>query len=503
MGKCLMLGVAVAALTAVFAGAGCGDRSRTVRGSHAGGSGGMLSSSSSSGGMGGAGGSVVVPTVYLYVDPAQGDDGQDGSEDTPLKTIRQALKLAQEGYGIRLLPGTYAQSANGESWSYSVPAGIAIEADSSKVVLENDSSNAVDGFVVSGDLLMRNIVLKGFAVALNIDTGNVELKAVDFVDGTLSLKGTAKVAVNDASAFQGSALLRAAGVAELTVSDFVSKAIASDQVFLEIDEGAVARMSGGQFMQPKIGPRMFVAKGSSQLTLDGVAILGAQFEENSQPAEHLVYGLDKSSVVLTNVNISHPTADMDANANDDSLVFLEGEAQMTVTGGSLSGGAWVIRLNGNARLGADGVAISKALTGVELESGELVMSNSNLDGCETGIFVGGESATVQLRGTKIINSLNLNVWLNPLTGAVWSIDMGNTQEVGNNTFQGAGNLGGNVLIEGVDSGIVVEMRGNTWNPSLQGADANGKYTPMEVTPPMGQGFSGENYSIFGQATLRL
>lgn len=439
-----------------------------------------------------------MPEVFVYVDPANGDDGQDGSVDAPLKTLREALKQATAGYGIRLFPGTYSQTTNGESWSYEVPKGVFIEAVSTKVAFENDSANEVDGLLVSGDLNVESVLFKGFAVALTADSGSVKLKAVDFVDSDVFVRGAAKVDMVQGCGFQGASQLRAAGVSEVMVSDFAPKALADTRSFVACDEGAIVTLKSATFTQPATGTWMFASKASSQLTLDGIAIAGPKMAEEASGDERLIYATDKSVVSLNSVTFTLGEANTDPDLFDDSLVFADSEANVTVTGSTLQGGGYALKLRGGAQFTGDGVFATKAQTCFELEGGSIVLKNSELKECETGIFAADVALTLEMRGTKIINHSNYGVWLNPGVGAQWTIDMGTTQEAGANTLQGSGT---NLLVEGGQTGLVVEARGNIWDPNEQGAGSDGKYNPTEVMA--GMGISGKNYSLFGLATLRL
>ena len=63
----------------------------------------------------------------LYVDSKQGSDRQgNGSEESPLKTITQALKLAQPNTVIHLNPGTYSEQT-GESFPLIIRNGVTIQ----------------------------------------------------------------------------------------------------------------------------------------------------------------------------------------------------------------------------------------------------------------------------------------------------------------------------------------------------------------------------------------
>ncbi|VEP14806.1 conserved hypothetical protein [Hyella patelloides LEGE 07179] len=58
---------------------------------------------------------VRVETTIIYVDSQIGDDNNQGARNTPLKTITQALKIAQDNAVISLAPGDYNETT-GESF---------------------------------------------------------------------------------------------------------------------------------------------------------------------------------------------------------------------------------------------------------------------------------------------------------------------------------------------------------------------------------------------------
>ena len=70
---------------------------------------------------------IAAEANILYVDPEGGDDRQgDGSEQSPLKTITQALKLAQPNTVISLNPGTYSEQT-GESFPLIIRNSVTIQ----------------------------------------------------------------------------------------------------------------------------------------------------------------------------------------------------------------------------------------------------------------------------------------------------------------------------------------------------------------------------------------
>ncbi|MGK7951585.1 MAG: DUF1565 domain-containing protein [Xenococcaceae cyanobacterium] len=69
---------------------------------------------------------ISTETNILYVDSARGSDGGEGSQQSPLKTITQALKLAQPDTIIELSPGTYSEET-GESFPLIIDKSITLQ----------------------------------------------------------------------------------------------------------------------------------------------------------------------------------------------------------------------------------------------------------------------------------------------------------------------------------------------------------------------------------------
>ena len=78
-------------------------------------------------------------------------------------------------------------------------------------------------------------------------------------------------------------------------------------------------------------------------------------------------------------------------------------------------------------------------------------------------------------------------------------DLGRVGEPGNNAFAGNGNTG--LAFENV-LGINATAAGNTWNPSVQGADANGLY-PHQVLSPQSPNADGPNFRVVKGTRLAL
>ncbi len=67
-----------------------------------------------------------ITTKTIYVDPNRGNDTASGSQVSPLKTITQALRIAQPNTTISLAPGTYSE-ATGEVFPLIIKTNITLQ----------------------------------------------------------------------------------------------------------------------------------------------------------------------------------------------------------------------------------------------------------------------------------------------------------------------------------------------------------------------------------------
>ncbi len=94
----------------------------------------------------------------LFVNPAIGTDSSNGSEQTPLKTITQALRVVQPNTIIVLAPGTYSV-ATGETFPLQLKPGTTIKGeprDRGQTVIIKGS-----GFFLSRSFARQNVTIVG------------------------------------------------------------------------------------------------------------------------------------------------------------------------------------------------------------------------------------------------------------------------------------------------------------------------------------------------------
>ncbi|KAM3113619.1 DUF1565 domain-containing protein [Phormidesmis sp. 146-33] len=97
-------------------------------------------------------------TSVLFVNPASGNDRGSGSEQAPLKTITQALRVVQPGTIIMLAPGTYS-AKTGETFPLYLKPGTTIKGEprdrGQSIIIQGG------GFFLSRTFARQNVAIVG------------------------------------------------------------------------------------------------------------------------------------------------------------------------------------------------------------------------------------------------------------------------------------------------------------------------------------------------------
>ncbi len=98
------------------------------------------------------------PASVLFVNPASGNDSGNGSEQSPFKTITQALRVVQPGTIILLAPGTYS-AKTGETFPLYLKPGTTIKGEprdrGQSVIIQGG------GFFLSRTFARQNVAIVG------------------------------------------------------------------------------------------------------------------------------------------------------------------------------------------------------------------------------------------------------------------------------------------------------------------------------------------------------
>ncbi len=459
---------------------------------------GGTSGSAGSGGASGSGGTTSAPPIVhgLYLSPT-GLDTNGGSHDAPYLTLAKAVAGAQSGDTLVLLDGTYAPQT-----FVNIPDGVNVVADHSGAAILGCSfgkmftllgSSYIGGVTFNNcsqpvvattagkldmvDLLVINGSDSSGAGSIHIGGTVVATFSASTPEHVYTMGGTNTLGVSDSASltvtsgifknlnngsFSGNATLRASATSKLLVKD---------TVFVDVSQPGV---SGGD---------------SADITLDHVTmdVLG----NNAV--------LLRDNATFTSKNQTHLALTALAPSRAQCVATANGAISITDTDitGCSSGVVGVLPTNltitGSHIHDNDGLGIDVNTNG----TGTLTVTNTELNNNGTlssqipgAVRVTGSILNVKFRGVNVHNNggTNPNYYGIAMQGTSGSsYDFGTFASPGGNTFLGG--TGGAALTIQSPAGLTVPAVGNTWVPSLQGADASGKYavtsgTKLEIIGPV-------------------
>ncbi|HET9959951.1 MAG TPA: right-handed parallel beta-helix repeat-containing protein [Polyangiaceae bacterium] len=479
--------------------------------------------SGASAGMGGQNGGGEI-----FVDPSSGSDDAAGTREAPLQTIEKASALAvtRGSDAIRLLDGTYdatterkfraAPSSTCDADSGLVlPSGIELTADhpgKAELIVTSGSGLCLSGARVSGLRLSRAAL--GGAV-LSMDAGTVEIEETTFSNcGYPGISGFV-------SADALSACVVARGTAEVslvpssqepvwrwgTVGTWI---VALDSSVVSVGSGIVeANSSAGS---------LFVAAGDSKLTISGV-------QATSNVNTIAMETQDRAEIAaqhgkVTGFGVGLYTQSESTKATLEDWMFAETTTAVYLTGSKkeqttvqlraveITGSQRAVVVNNcEAALTIEDSTLRNNAIGVLFSgSGQLTLRDSRVEGGDRGVraFAASGTYSVTLRNTVIAQ--NKIVGLSLEGALLGTYDLGTVGSPGGNTLVGNASEAAtpsNLVVIGTGN-PTVQAVGNTWEKSLQGADANGQYVitgageKLEV-----QNGTGPNYVLGEGVKLRL
>ncbi len=110
--------------------------------------------------------SIEHPDVHIYVSAQTGDDANDGSEDSPFKTITRALASVSGSEAhpvtIHVAAGTYAKSTNGETFPLNMKSWVSLIGEDRKTAIL-DAEYYYSTSVVSCDNV-DNVTIEGLTI---------------------------------------------------------------------------------------------------------------------------------------------------------------------------------------------------------------------------------------------------------------------------------------------------------------------------------------------------
>lgn len=450
----------------------------------------------------------------VFVDPTAGLDTQAGTAAAPFKTIKKALSVVPVGSTVWLADGSYNAANQGGAGALVLPDGARVSAlHVGLAILEGlpVTASAASGTLL-GVVLDQGSTLTAsntVAVTPTFTLVDVLFKSRALAGATLSVAGKTKVSASQTS-FNGP--LPSLGILNLT-----------DSAELLLTGGTI---DGGGSGTAGFGYQLISVKGTSKLTLDGVTM------KSSMAAGILVAGSTSAApavVALRNGTVLDGLGSAGNCAAGGSVVVVQ-NADVTVDASeiknALSAGICVrngaasniaLTLKNSAKLTNDIYAVrsepgtsseitlvvngasftSNAGSGIYFDgSGSFDLTATTMTGNGSGLTIYSSVATtVKARSSTFSNNTQLGLALT--TSGPLTVDLGTAASQGKNTLTGNVITGLRLDVPAAQTHSAV---GNTWNASVQSADAAGHFTDgTDVVGPM----NGTSYVLVNASTLTL
>jgi hypothetical protein len=480
-------------------------------------------------------------SLAYYIDPANGDDANPGTDLLPFKTIEHAASLATDGDTIWFEDGSYGwqtEPAFRDDVTIRIADGVELRAvTAGAATLFSKVDNFGDGgFAFAGDTYIYGLHFLGFNPALRADHGDIVLDSVTFEspwDEQICNYGK-------------HALIMLSGTAKMTMLlDDRSVLFSRGKCLVRLDDDATLDVNGGQLSGASWETyssevAVFSAWGRSQLRIDGLRV-----RNNQLP----IIGAWDSAVV----SLEH--ASMQGGAVEPGrappLIHVSDDASLRVEGTWFNGAdlqcclCAVVIENGQraaANVVLKDVAMSHCKGAVSLHSdSDVRLENVTLSDNDAGLTVRGSTGdgslevlashissndghgividagtgtfSVSLRNTTVTQNGGDGIRLGrtPGFGGVARLDLGTLQERGWNDLHDNGrSLPGSVnlrIMDDVASDLFAV--GNAWDLNTQGSDSVGEYYPYGFSAVYAADHQllGTNYAFEGTAsdtiTLRL
>lgn len=436
-----------------------------------------------------------------FVDPSAGDDGHDGSEQTPFKTLTHALAVVRPGSTVMLEPGTYG-TAGGEVWpevdehaevsGIPVPAGVRLES----VTPGEATLVAADGqtgllFQAGGAVV--GLTFQNFLIAISASGGPLELTSVTLQGGSAS----------DATNL-GLKVFGQNGPVQITCDDLTIKDLRCNGTGMYLQYGAAVTLKGGS-ISGDWSPSTTADASCRGAT--GINILNGALQMTGVQLSHLKEaGIDAregSTVFVKQGGMSQ--LGIAVNLSDDASIHLKG---LSISEGSIG----IYARSAQSTVALRNVTIASQSDDAVYAAGRLLIDQSTLQANTTGVELDHNPASAVLTdvtfqdGTTGIDNRGGSLYLrgsnfSSVEVAVKSAydgtnDLGKVSDQGENTFHATDT---NVDVGGSGGPQTVWAVGNTWWPNVQGADASGHYATQALAGPQ----DGKNFNLSSTETIQF
>ncbi len=432
-----------------------------------------LGDDSSGAGAGGDEGALVIP--HVFVDALGGLNTNPGTQQAPFRTLSRALSSAMRGQTVYLSSGTY-DVGHGEVFPLQVPDGVRVEAVTAGDALVL-GDGALRGLRFSGSGAVRGVRIRGFRYALLAHTGEQVIEVAELGDAGCAamLSGDARMVLDDCEIADSRSAFDVSDSAELVVSGGEIRDLGPDcehDTGLGVASGMATVRFDGVDAHDVAGP--LTLRDTSRAVIEQSVLERVGDSDCGFASAFVVHGAAALHVERTTT--THPLGGGVHVGGDFAVVDIEASLIDVATRGIYVTGQALVTVMGTTLSTAQGEPLS---AGVEVRNSgaDVALENTRIDGAfYKGIFVA--SGSVKVRDTRIGHAA-FGVYVGG-----GSVDLGTLTDPGGNTVQTIAETALHVA-PATSAGVVVQAVGNTWLPSVQGADESGYYAPGDLSGPAG------------------
>lgn len=439
----------------------------------------------------------------VWVSPLLGSDANPGTQAKPFKTLKKAVSVVSPQHTVFMMPGEYTK-AGGEDWPLTLPAGLTLEATDTGVTLLGGGGLS-SGLVLKGNTL-KGLQIKHFLLALQAQGGQNTLNEVgmEWVGVGLSVGAATSVNVINSSFSTAGLAINSSGNLSLSGAVFNQVRIG---LSLEGNSSTVVMSSlfqnaiGGDCSDPAYAVIMENKATLNATNLNVSNFLGTALWMQNQSQATLSNSLmDKvgdgcNKVMLGLKDSAHLNLNGGSFNNLDALAasvfYAVGNATANITGSHFSrnpGGGSAIGYAASGKLLVKQVHIS-GFYGAVVAYGNVEVDQATITGASGYGLIAMSGSQLKLRRSTLSQN-GVGVML------LMPANLGTAADPGQNSF--AGNVTAGIKTSNNMVGTIQAV-GNTWNPNLQGANAQGKYAAALINGPK----NGLNYVLEVNAKLQF
>jgi hypothetical protein len=419
---------------------------------------------------------------FIFVNPLTGNDGNSGTQDTPVKTIHRALALFKPGIRIELQAGTY-NAANGQVFPDSLPSGVVIESVSAgQAVLVGTIGDLA--FYAAGTDTFKYVQFQGFNTCIRAGSGSHVLLGVGLttIIKAFDIYGVAE-GILQAGTGTSAVIATAKEFSRIIIKDCVLSGGTSNLALVTLSNAARAAITGTTI---KDSPTTVLEIGDATVAeVTSCTFSNTGLHGYGSSAAASLRGTASLTVVGSIITDTYGSA---ITMESQTAVLTLKRVQFARN--AMNGvGAGALYLYGSASLDSCSLA-NNGQYGLVLSQGNFVLRHCDISGASShGIYVAG-GASLTMRSSTVSYS-----GIGVLLAASNSLaNLGTAADPGRNTFQNNTKYGLESDVTG--NGSAVLAVGNTWTPNVQAADANGYYATATVSGPT-PATQPENYYITG------